>query len=434
MNLRTTHIASAALLALVATTAGAQAATASTTEALLLQRLEGLAKELESVKAELHKMQDAQAITAATAQATAATVAANTAAAPTASATELTSYGEINYTRPQKNTPATQTDVARFVLGYQHRFNEQTKVVAELELEHAVSSASDQGEVEVEQAYVEHRLNDRYGLRGGLFLIPLGMLNNNHEPTAFYGVQRNMVETAIIPSTWREAGIQVFGEHDNGVSWSAGLTTGFDLGKWDGTSKEGQQSPLRSIHQEGQLANSKDLSVFGSVDWRGLPGLRLGGGLFTGKVAQGAANFAAPEARLTVLDLHAKWTPGPWDFSAVYANGAITGAGDLNTTLAGSTALVPKSFDGWYLQGAYKFRLGGDYAVAPFGRLERVNTARSFDGIVTSMNLSSYPTEEIVTLGAHINIAPTVVIKTDIRRYKENTDANSFNLGLGFSF
>ncbi len=439
MTNRLSAVALAAALALASHSAQAQLA--PSVEAQLLKRLDALAQELESVKSELKAVKATQAAQATqVAQAMAATDMANAAgvSAPGRSegmsATELTAYGEINYSRPHADKAKTEADVARFVLGYQHRFNEKTKVVAELEVEHAVTSSSDQGEVAVEQAFIEHRLSDTYGARAGLFLIPLGMLNTNHEPTAFYGVQRNVVETAIIPSTWREAGVQVFGEHDNGVSWSAGLSTGFDLSKWDSSSDGGVQAPLSSIHQEGQLAKSKDLAVFGAVDWRGVPGLRLGGGLFTGQLAQGAANFASPKARLTLWDLHAKWTPGAWDWSAVYAHGGISGAGDFNTTVAGNTALVPKLFDGWYLQGAYKFRLGGDYTLAPFGRLERVNTGRSFDGVLQGFNPTAYATEQIITLGANLNIAPTVVIKADIKRLKVATDANSFNLGLGFSF
>ena len=86
-------------------------------------------------------------------------------------------------------------------------------------------------------------------------------MNTNHEPTAYYGVERNFVETAIIPSTWREAGLGLSSTLDNGLTWDVGLTTGFDLAKWDAASNEGRESPLGSIHQEGQLAKSRDLSV-----------------------------------------------------------------------------------------------------------------------------------------------------------------------------
>ena len=423
------------LVALAVTVGLAATATAQSNEAQLMNRLDQLAGELEKVKTELKAMKEQQA-TAAAAAPSAAVYASNAASAAGrgAPATTLTAYGEIGYSRPSKNSSATTTDVGRFVTGFQHRFNERTKVVAELEVEHSVTSATDAGEVAVEQVYVEHRINENFGVRAGLFLIPLGLINQNHEPHTFYGVNRPTVETAIIPSTLREVGVQVFGEHDNGVSWSAGVTTGFDLTKWDPLNGEGVESPLRTLHQEGQFAKSKDLSFFGAADWRGIPGLRVGAGFTAGKAGHGTAGFATPNARTLLWDVHTQWTPGAWDFAAVYAKGSISGAGALNKTLSGAPFLVPKTFDGWYAQAAYKFRLAGDYRVSPFMRFERVNTGRSFDGVLAGQNVSSYDTESIWTAGVNFNIAPTVVIKADYQRYKIVTDSNRFNLGLGFSF
>ena len=96
-----------------------------------------------------------------------------------------------------------------------------------------VASSSDPGEFEVEQFYVDRQINDAVTVRGGLFLMPFGLLNEHHEPTNFYGVQRNFVETLIIPSTWREGGFNFHGDTQSGFGWNAGLTTGFDLSKWD---------------------------------------------------------------------------------------------------------------------------------------------------------------------------------------------------------
>ena len=396
-------------------------AQAQSSEAQLVKKLDDLAAELEKLKAELKQMKD---------QPAAAPAAVPAPSASAQAATQLTAYGEINYSRPSRDSSATQANITRFVLGYQHRFNEKTKVVAELEVENAVVSATDSGEVAVEQVYVEHRLNDTYGVRGGLFLMPIGLVNQNHEPHTFFGVNRPLVETSIIPSTLREVGLQMFGEHDNGVSWSAGLSTGPDLTKWDPLDGGGVESPLRTVHQEGQLAKSKDLTVFGAVDWRGIPGLRVGGGLMSGKMGHGTAGFAAPNARYTLADLHAKWTPGAWDLSALYARGTISGAGDLNVTFTGAPYLVPNVFDGAYAQVAYKFRLAGDYSVSPFVRYELVNTGRGFDGVAAA----GYLTEKVATLGANFNLAPTVVVKADVQRYKVTKDSNRFNLGLGFSF
>src|SRR5438309_7235916 len=160
--------------------------------------------------------------------------------------------------------------------------------------------------------------------------MPFGLLNENHEPTAYYGVYRNFVETAIIPSTWRESGIQIVGNYDNGLTAQAGVTTGFDLNKWDATSSEGAESPLGSIHQELQLANARDLSVFGALNWRGVPGLLLGGSVFTGGATHGQSPVAA---RVGLWDLHARYTPGRWDFAGVYSRGTISNTAALNTPL-----------------------------------------------------------------------------------------------------
>lgn len=406
-------------------------AVAQSNETQLLNRLEQLAGELEKVKAELKQMKQKQDATPVLIAQAAAPVSASS---RLGEGTQLTAYGEINYSRPRRDSSATQADVARFVTGFQHRFNEKTKVIAELEVEHAVTSSSDNGEVAVEQVFVEHRFNDSFGARAGLFLIPLGLINQNHEPHTFYSVNRPTVETAIIPSTLREAGVQLFGEHDNGISWSTGITTGFDLSKWDPLKVEGVESPLRTLHQEGQLARSKDLSFYGALDWRGIPGLRVGAGFTTGKAGHGTKGFLAPNARTTLADVHVQWTPGAWDFAAVYARGTISGAGALNASFSGAPYLVPKSFDGYYAQAAYKIPLSGDYRLSPFTRIERINTGRSFDGVVEGKNVTAYDAETIWTTGVSFNIAPTVVLKADYQKYKIVKDSDRINLGLGFSF
>jgi len=417
-------------LAFIASAASAQTAT----ETELARKLDQLAAELAAVKAQLAQIQKERAAQPAAAPAVAAAPAAPAAtssAAPSQPATVLTSYGEINYNRPTRASENAQADVRRFVLGYQHRFDAKTKVVTELEVEHAVSSADDPGEVEVEQAYVEHQFTPTWAARAGLFLIPAGLLNENHEPTSFYGVERNFVETAIIPSTWREGGVQIVGAFDNGLTVQGGITTSFDLTKWDATSTEGRESPLGSIHQEMALAKARDLAVFGAVNWRGVPGLLLGGSLFTGNATHGQATT---QSRVTLWDLHARWTPGRWDLSSVYSRGTISNTAALNATLVGNPTLIPKSFDGWYVQGAYKAWSHEDYALSPFVRWEQFNTARSFDDLGPGLTPEAARTERVVTVGANFQVTPQIVVKADYQRFRENKDLNRVNLGLGWSF
>ena len=267
----------------LALAAGLAMTSAHAEDASLRQELEALRAEVGALKAQVAQLRGAQSAVPVAAPATAAVAAVpagaqpigvpartSVAAAETES-TRLWGYGELNYVHPTGNGADAQADVRRAVIGFSHAFSESTHVYGELEWEHAIVSADDAGESEVEQLYVEHQVNPAFAVRAGLSLIPLGFINERHEPVNYYGVERNFVETAIIPSTWREGGVSALGTTEGGLSWNVGVTTGFDLAKWDATSEEGRTSPLASIHQELQLAKAHDASVYASVNWQGVP-------------------------------------------------------------------------------------------------------------------------------------------------------------------
>lgn len=437
LKARPSRIAIAVGLALASCASMAQ----STSEAELARKVDQLAAELAEVKAQLAAMKEKAAATAAApaqpaAAAPAATDRGQYALAPARQPpaepdTVLSSYGELNYNRPRRASQDAQADLRRFVLGFQHRFDERTRIATEIEVEHAVSSADDAGEVEIEQAWIERDLTPRWSARAGLFLMPVGLLNENHEPTAYYGVERNFVETAIIPSTWREGGVQAVGRFDNGITLQAGVSTGFDLNKWDAASPEGAESPLGSIHQELSLARARNMAVFGALNWRGIPGLQLGGSVFTGKATQGQTTT---DSRITLWDLHARWTPERWDLAALYARGSISNTVALNMPLVGNPTLIPKSFDGGYVQAAYRVWSHDDYALWPFVRVEAFNTARSFADLGPGLTPDRAPTERVVTVGANFQLTRGIVLKADYQRFRENRNADRFDLGLGWSF
>nr|WP_316639721.1 hypothetical protein [uncultured Roseateles sp.] len=403
------------------------------TEQELLRRVDQLAAELGKLRAELAQLQQApKAAPAAPATLPAPSTAALLEDAPASQPrTVLSGYAELNYNRPSSNAKEARADLRRLVLGYQHRFDAKTKIVTEIEVEHAVASSGDPGEVAIEQAYVEHQFHPNWALRGGLFLMPMGLLNENHEPTAYYGVERNFVETAIIPSTWREGGIQLVGQLDSGWTLQAGISTGFDLNKWDAASADGRESPLGSIHQELALARSRDLALFGAANYRGIPGLLLGASLFNGQATQGQQ---ATSARITLWDLHARWTPGRWDLSALYSRGSISNTAALNLPLVGGDSLIPARFDGAYLQAAYKLWEQDSYVLKPFARWERFNTASRYAELGAGLTPEVIGSERVYTLGANFEFAPGVVLKTDVQRFRLNKDMNRVNLGLGWSF
>lgn len=426
--MKKTKLVQAILAAMVAMPMAAMAS-----EAELMQRLDKLAAELERVKAELAATRQ-KAETVEKRQ-EAATVTTTASSAPSGPQTAVGGYGEVNYSRPTKDASKAETDVARAVIAIQHRFDDKTKLVTEFEWEHAVTSKDDNGEAAVEQLYVEREFNNGLRAKAGLFLIPAGLLNTNHEPTAYYGVQRNFIETAIIPSTWREAGLGLSSTLDNGLSWDLGLTTGFDLTKWDSASTDGRESPLGSIHQEGQLAKSRDLSVHGALNWRGVPGLLLGGSVFTGKAGHKQADFETLQAsRVTLWDLHARYTPGKWDLSAVYARGSISNTDAFNLANVGNPTPIPSSFYGWYTQAAYQLWKSADYTLTPFVRYEQFNTAHSYSAIPAGLGVETGPDEKVTTLGANLKVGEGVVLKADYQKFKEDKARDRVNLGVGYAF
>lgn len=377
----------------------------------LTKRLDALSRELAQVKDELATVKSTQ---------------------QELSSTTIGGYGEIVFTHFSKDPSQNVADIRRLVLGVTHRFDASTRLVTELEIEHAVSSANDPGEIEVEQAFIEHQVSSTWGFRAGLFLMPMGLLNENHEPTAYYGVERNTVETAIIPTTWREGGVQLYATFQNGLTLQGGVSTGFNVTKWDATSHESSESPLGSVHQEMALAKSHDLAVFGAMNWRGFPGLLVGGAFFTGKGGQGQPG--SPDLRVNLWDVHARWNPGAFDLTALFAQGRIQDTRAFNLPLLGNPYLLPRQFEGGYVQAAYRVPLRGTWTLAPFVRFESVNTAKVFEKLGPGLTPDPSKTDKVWTAGLNFNLNEHVVVKADMRRYTEDTKQNRINLGLGWSF
>ena len=400
----------------------------------LRAQLDALRAEVDALRHEVDALRQRPPAAAPSAPSVAATAATAAPARDESEATTLFGYGEINYTRPTRHSEDAQADVRRAVLGFTHAFDESTRVVGEIEWEHAIVSADDEGEVEVEQLFAEHQLTPDLGVRAGLFLIPLGFINEHHEPTAYYGVERNFVETAIIPSTWREGGVSLYGSTGFGLSWNVGVTTGFDLTKWDPSSGEGREEPLASIHQELQLAKAHDASFYAAGNWQGIPGLTLGGGVFTGKIGQGADDFPARDARLTLGEAHARWQRGPFDVSALYARGHISDTEALNLTFVGNPTPVPKSFWGGYVQGAWRAWERDGSSLAPFVRYEELNTAASYERVPAGLGVAAAETERVWTVGLNYWLIPNLVFKIDYQDFRVDEDRNRVDLGLGYLF
>jgi len=376
----------------------------------------------------------------------------------------LWGYGEVYFADPTRDGRRSQADLARGVFGLGYSFDERTEFNSEFEVEHAVASATDVGEFEVEQFYVDRRLGDSVSARGGLFLMPFGLLNEHHEPTRYYGVQRNFVETLIIPSTWREGGVSLRGDTPLGLGWNLGLTTGFDLSKWQfdqafppyasalALANSGV-APLQATHQELALANARHLTQYAAVSYYGVPALQVGGAISTGKAVgiplTAGSSTAQPDPRITLWEAHARWTPAKLDLSGLYARGSISNTGPLNAAHPSSPNPLPSSFYGYFLQGAWRLWEQGEYRAAPFVRWERYNLGAAYAGTrgpvippgpvplaATGGELGYWPRSEdrVWSAGANLYVGAHLVLKGDYQWFELNPGFRRFDLGLGVSF
>jgi hypothetical protein len=399
----------------------------------LEQKFQILQQEIDELKAQIQQVKTQKQPARAAEAAGATSASSEPAAGLAADATRLFGYGEMNYNRFRDADRTSKADLRRFVFGISHRFNDNLSFVSEVEYEHAVVSASDKGEAEIEQAYLNYKFNDKLNVKGGLFLIPLGILNETHEPPTYYGVERNEVETRIIPTTWRELGFGVHGLVGEGLKYDVGMTTGFDAGKLDDPS-----FGIRSAHQEGQLANARDLSAYGALNYR-RPGLLLGGGVFTGNTGQnGQTNplLKGVAARLTLWDVHAKYSVGRLDLQGLYAAGRIGDTDRLNAAILASSPApfaVPKSLKGWYAQAAYHVFKQGNFDLAPFARYERFDI-RQQENPANGLFQDPKNLERVTTFGVNFRVHPQVVLKTDIQSYRTDKTKNRFNVGVGYMF
>ena len=443
---------------------------APTAEQRLEQRLQDLADQLQSVQAELARMKAERAAQASAAPAAAVppvapepAVLAGSTSGSTVDRLKLWGYGEVYYTRPTHIPAESQADLARAVFGIGYQFDDRTSFNSEYEIEHAVASASDPGEFEVEQFFVDHQFSDWGALRAGLFLMPFGLLNEHHEPTNFYGMQRNFIETLIIPSTWREGGLEINTHSVNGLAISVGLSTGVNLSKWDYAPPfppyrnalmlaNNHVAPLQATHQELALANAQHPSAHLAINYTGLPGLRVGAAIFSGAAVPVAAPPNAPLSgtmNVTLWEGHTRWTVGGFDLSAVFARGTISNTAAANLAHPGSPNPLPSAFYGYFLQAAYAegFDLHR-YRLSPFARYEYYNLGSSYGGTVPaipsgSVPLSSTPGDygiwpqgydRVWTAGANLYLTPSVVVKIDYQSFDVNRDFSRVDLGLGLAF
>jgi hypothetical protein len=180
----------------------------------------------------------------------------------THSKTVISGYGELHYQRDFNNQLST-LNLSRAVLFVGHQFNGRIAFFSELEVENAkIEAGGPTGEVGMEQVYLKFSPNPRQYIVAGLFLPRIGIVNENHLPINFNGVERPLVEQMIIPSTWREIGVGFYGQTSAlPITYSFSLVNGLNNAAFE------HGSGFEAGRAEGQMAGANNLAVTASVQY-----------------------------------------------------------------------------------------------------------------------------------------------------------------------
>lgn len=374
----------------------------------VLRLLKQQQAEIEALKARLSETDTRVEQTATAVEATASAVESATQRSDTyakvadwAERTQIGGYGEIHYNN-KENGNTDQIDAHRFVMYLAHDFNDRVRFFSEVELEHSLAGDDKPGEVELEQAYIEWDYADHHSAKFGLFLVPVGILNETHEPETFYGVERNNVESRIIPATWWESGVMLGGDIAPGLSYDFGVHSGLETDAFD----------VRGGRQKSAEAVAEEFAYTARLKYTGIAGLELAATVnYQEDLLQGLV-AGADEASGLLYETHAAYQAGPFGLRALYAQWDIDGDQ--------AQAAGRDEQKGWYVEPSWRLtpKLG------VFTRFSEWDT-QAGDSADTEV--------EQFDVGFNYWLVENVVLKADWSD-QQNGDGDSFNLGLGWSF
>ncbi|HEX9794868.1 MAG TPA: hypothetical protein VGC54_12875 [Planctomycetota bacterium] len=347
-------------------------------------------------------------------------------------------YGEMLY----EHFPATRDDGAplgrndtidllRAVLYFGYEFDADWHFNSEIEFEHATTGRA--GEVAVEFAWLEYQALEELAFRAGLLLVPMGFLNEQHEPTTFYSARRPGTETAILPTTWRENGVMAVGELFDRLEFRAAVFTGFDAA---GFSAAG----LRGGRQKGSKAKAEDLAGVLRLDAEVIPGLRVGGSAWMGGSGQDLmrASGTGIGAATDLYEAHAEWRWRGLRARALGVRGSVGDVLALNRALGlGGGASIGEELEGGYLELGYDVltlcAMQTDAALIPFARWEVYDTQAE---VPAGFVRDGARDLRILTAGVAWQPAGQIVVKADWQSLENRagTGFDQYALAVGYVF
>lgn len=348
--------------------------------------------------------------------------------------TALGGYGELHYNNLTDNQTnfdgdaddLDRVDFHRFVLFASHEFNDWVSFAAELEVEHSLASDGAPGAVEIELAWVELDVSESHHVRAGLDILPVGLINLTHEPNTFYGVERNRVESEIIPSTWWEASLAMWGEIAPGWGYNAYVHSGLVIPTTGGSAFRPRSGRLKAAE-----ADDQDIAFLGRLLYTGMPGLEIALTFDYENDYTGTADAADVDAWLFEGHIDYKHSSG-LGLRALYARWDLSGDVRAGVDPERVNADI---LEGWYIEPAYRFSTANWFPgeIGIFARYEQWDERNGLGG-------GAFRFERFSQFVSGVNYwpHPQVVFKFDAQwqdaKGPVERELDGVNLGVGYQF
>ncbi len=356
-------------------------------------------------------------------------------------------YGELLVGQVRENGNDV-VDAQRVVLYFGYKFTDRIIFNSEIEFEHATTGSNKDGQsgsASVEFALLDFLLWQELNLRAGLLLAPFGIINEVHEPTTFFGVFRPSVERQIIPTTWRENGLGIFGDFDLGSAGSLNYRS-YAMNSFDARGFKAANN--RSLRIKGSRARFNDIAWVSRVEYQPVPYVAIGASMFLGNTGQDEKieNAESPfngdkfSGFFQMYEADIQLQYSGFEARGLFVYTTLDDAARINALndFEGDDSVGSEQW-GYYVVGAYNVlslaNFTSQYAqyLAPFIRWEQYDTQAK---VPTGFSRNPANDRNDLTIGLDYKPIPNVVIKAEYQRLDNEIDNsdNQFNFGLGYVF
>ena len=355
-----------------------------------------------------------------------------------ASRTAVHGYGEVHLQMPD-NGPKV-IDAHRFVIGVHSELNSWIHFNAEIDFEHAAQT------MEFEFSYLDFLLQDNFNVRAGVMLMPIGNLNESHEPPLFWTAERPEFHSKILPTTWQQAGVGGFGSFGD-LNWRLYAVNSL---QGIGTGSDGNSGYFRDTDglRKGRLqidaVQMENVALTGRLEKK-FTGGQLGFSFYRGDSTQ---DLIAEDGTVTLLEADIKWRKGAFELNNSIANIDISDSDEMNTycSSAGTRATsacrtdIPENIFGINLQAGIHLpqAMGWNttYDIIPHIMWEKIRPADEFGpNAATASRAKNF---DRFLIGVSYMPDPKVAVKLDWSTYDyqtpETDDKNRVDLALAWMY